>query len=65
MRVVLHGCRRCGGDMFPDPEGKGVFACLLCGYQASFASVVRTPAMTPASNKEPSRRQIREEQMVA
>jgi predicted nucleic acid-binding Zn-ribbon protein len=33
MRLVLSGCRRCGGDLFPDitESGEACFLCLQCG----------------------------------
>jgi uncharacterized Zn finger protein (UPF0148 family) len=30
-RVLLRSCPRCQGDLFPDLEEEGTFACLQCG----------------------------------
>jgi hypothetical protein len=40
MKMVLKGCRRCGGDLFPDGEdreGRSMY-CLQCGSPSASAN---------------------------
>lgn len=43
MKVLLKGCRRCGGDLFPDREDREhrTLACLQCGLSVRLVPVSR------------------------
>lgn len=44
MDIRLKGCRRCGGDLFPDAEDRErrTFACLQCGHTVRLVPVSRS-----------------------
>lgn len=37
MRLLLHGCRYCGGELLPDitPDGRPCYVCLRCGVETA------------------------------
>jgi len=41
MKMLLKGCRRCGGDLFPDREDREghAFSCLQCGLSVRLTRV--------------------------
>lgn len=43
MKMLLKGCRRCGGDLFPDRDDRErrTFSCLQCGLSVRLAPVSR------------------------
>lgn len=48
MKMVLKGCRRCGGDLFPDGEdreGRSMY-CLQCGLTIRIGERPRQLAAT-------------------
>ena len=49
LRIRLHGCPRCHGDLFRDEEG--LLACLQCG-RAFRATQVATPPIEADEGKE-------------
>ena len=48
MKMVLKGCRRCGGDLFPDGEDREghTFYCLQCGLSVRSGERPRQLART-------------------
>jgi hypothetical protein len=51
MKMRLKGCRRCGGDMFPDGtdrEGR-TLTCLQCGLEVRFRVVAATDVGRPGT----------------
>lgn len=47
MKMRLKGCRRCGGDLFPDQSDRqGVtMSCLQCGLEVRFRIVGATAGL--------------------
>ena len=57
MKIVLKGCRRCGGDLFPggdDHDGR-TLACLQCGLSIRLVPASRSfmPARVPGTPPRP------------
>lgn len=53
MKMRLKGCRRCGGDMFPDGsdrEGR-TLTCLQCGFEVRFRVVAATPGLRSTATR--------------
>ena len=53
MKMILKGCRRCGGDLIPDRDDREhrTRACLQCGLEVQFEIV--SPAFRIAAAERP------------
>jgi hypothetical protein len=50
-KVLLHACPRCRGDLFPELDEEGFYACLQCGRRIAAEQLAGTGArvLAPAA----------------